>query len=215
MAKHTMRLGLMGCTVTLLAGMSLVGSLSVATSGAQERLSRSLTELPKPGKSCPAKKLGSKAKDGKLTLVCKKVHAQDKWVVTKTVAKTLSVSQVKKAFSADIAPADSDLTTFEAKAEQYGRSITPAEAATISAPLVAAVNNLDSELDALKATGAVETDIHTFVAEDSVIAGLLQKAGSQTSLSLLTWGKTLLHDAKLLKADGDVLRSALGLPPAP
>ncbi|MGD0343982.1 MAG: hypothetical protein ABSB55_03370 [Acidimicrobiales bacterium] len=215
MDKHTVRIGSAGCAATLLAGILLFGPLPVGAADAPARQSHAVTAVPKPGKSCPAKKLGKKAKDGKLTLVCKKVRSHDKWVISKTVAKKLSVAQVKKAFSTDITPAASALRTFEAKAEQYGTSITPAEAASISAPLAAAANKLDSELDALNATGTVETDIHTYVAEDTVIVGLLQQAGSQTSLTFSTWGKTLLKDAKLLRSDGDVLRSALGLPPAP
>ncbi len=215
MDKHTMRFGSAGCAATLLAGILLFGPLPVGAADAQASPAHAVTAVPKPGKSCPAKKLGKKAKDGKLSLVCKKVHSHDKWVISKTVAKKLSVAQVKKAFSTDIAPAGSALTTFEAKAEQYGTSITPAEAESISAPLAVAASKLDSELDALNATGTVETDIHAYVAEDTVIVGLLQQAGSQTSLTLPTWGRTLLKDARLLKSDGAVLRSALGLPPAP
>jgi hypothetical protein len=215
MDKHTVRIGSAGCAATVLAGILLFGPLPVGAAEAQARPSHAVTAVPKPGKSCPAKKLGNKAKDGKLTLVCKKVHSHDKWVISKIVVKTLSVAQVKKAFSTDVAPAASDLKTFEAKAEQYGTSITPAEAESISAPLVVAANKLDSELDALNATGTVETDIHTYVAEDTVIVGVLQQAGSQTSLTLPAWGRTLLKDGRLLKSDGDVLRSALGLPPSP
>jgi hypothetical protein len=196
--------------------MLLVGLPSVGTAGAQVGPSRSLSAVPKPGKSCPAKKLGKKAKEGKLTLVCKKVHSHDQWVVSKTAVKTktLSVAQVKKSFAADVAPADSALTKAMAEAEAYGTSITPTEAAAISAPLIAACQKLDTQLSALHATGAIETDIRSYVAEDSVIVTLLQSVGSQTSLTLVSWYETLRHDGSLLKADGAVLRAALGLPPA-
>ena len=217
MENRSHRLGTIGRAATLIAATLLVGAMVAAPAGAQVRLSRSLSAAPKPGKSCPAKNLGKKAKDGKLTLVCKKVHSHDQWVVSKTTVKTktLSVAQVKKSFSTDVAPAHSALTTAEAKAEAYGTSITPAEAAALSAPLIAACQKLDTQLSALHATGAIETDIRSYVAQDRAIVALLQSAGSQTSLTLLAWYTTLRHDGMLLQADGDVLRAALGLSPAP
>ena len=92
MENRSHRLGTIGRAATLIAATLLVGAMVAAPAGAQVRLSRSLSAAPKPGKSCPAKNLGKKAKDGKLTLVCKKVHSHDQWVVSKTAVKTKTLS---------------------------------------------------------------------------------------------------------------------------
>jgi hypothetical protein len=155
--------------------------------------------------------LGSKARDGRLVLVCKRVGAHDRWVVAKAVKKGPTLAKVKKAFTVDTAPAEAALRTFKASLEVLGINVTPAEAAQAPPPLAAACRKLDRELTALHVTGRVGKDIRTFVDENAKIALLLGSVRAQERSSLPTWAGTLLKDAERLRATDEVLRSTLGL----
>jgi hypothetical protein len=202
----------------LVAGVLLVGSVLSVPAGAVARPSSARSAANKPGAICGADKLGRKAKDGKLILICKKVSKHDRWevftAVKKTGVKGPTVAQVKKSFAADVDPAESTMKTVLAKAEAPGFKLTPANVASLAAPLIAACQKMDTELSALHATGTIGSEIQAYVAQDRVIVGILQSAGTQTSVTILAWAKTLQKNAQILKQDSTVLRSALGLPPA-
>jgi hypothetical protein len=128
----------------------------------------------------------------------------------------MTKEQAADAYLAAIAPAQDVLRAWKAKAGEYTDSVQAGTAATDAKPLIEAFTTLRTKLLGIVGSyPAVASDLKAEITAQATLQGDLQGIEGLNAFNEGDWIQQVAKDASASKAATAIVRSDLGLPPAP
>ena len=91
---------------------------------------------------------------------------------------------------------------------------TNTQAEADARPAIAALQTLQTRLEAITFPANAVADVHALIAADGSLDGDLQALASVNLLNASSWNATFERDIASVSADANLVRHDLGLPPA-
>jgi hypothetical protein len=110
---------------------------------------------------------------------------------------------------------DTTLSAFSTAVKSWSNSTTNAQAESDAEPAIAALESLTTTLTNDKWPTDATADVHALIGDIGAITGDLQGLSTVNLLNASTWEQTFLRDLASGKSAVALVRSDLGLPPAP
>jgi hypothetical protein len=127
---------------------------------------------------------------------------------------TISTSAAGSAYLTAVAPANTAISTFTAKADAWTNNTTDAVAEADAQPLIAAFQKFDTTLTNAQWPAGATADVHTLIGDVGALVGDLQGLSTFNALNASSWEATLERDLASMSTAVALVRHDLGLPPA-
>ena len=135
---------------------------------------------------------------------------------TSSAPTSISKAQAGQTYLADIGPANAALNALVAHAHTWTDATTSTQAAADVQPVTPALDKLRNQLLSLaQQYPAAASDIKSLVTAYTPLEGDLQLLATVNAFSVSSWLQQFARDASNTKAAAAIVRSDLGLPPAP
>jgi predicted aconitase len=126
----------------------------------------------------------------------------------------LTVKQAGRAFLADVAPVNSAINAFAADASIWSSSTTDAQAESDAAPVMSALQTLQTKLETTKWPGAAKQDVHALILAVSPLQAALQNLATLNFLDVGSWEQSFTTAADGIKTADALVRVDFRLPSA-
>jgi thiamine pyrophosphate-dependent acetolactate synthase large subunit-like protein len=124
----------------------------------------------------------------------------------------LSKAAAGQTYLSDIAAVHSATTAFQSAAALWNLTTTDAQASSDAAPLIAAEQNFNSELNSTSWPQNAQADIRALTQQNNVIIADLGQLKSITHATIGAWNVNIRKDTAVDVSDSNSVRSDLGLP---